>query len=306
MKTVTIIGGSGARNTLIALGKIKNIKINNIVTMFDSGGSTGYLRKKFGIYALGDLRDRMLAVSENEYLKDIGSQRIEMEGVEHSVGNLLLYSLVKKYGKGYLEVAKNIFKTPENVDFIPIVDDINCSANLVIKTDSGEFLGEASLDKNSDKPLNIQDIKLDKKVNMSETAVNAIMDSDFLIFGPGDVYSSILPNTLVEGFDKTISKSKAKKILIINIMNKKSETNGFKTSDFVELFEKRGIKLDYIMINKKTLPIKKIKGKYGNFSGWVEDDLSNDRTMKGDFINEKIPYEHDPDKILPTLKRIIN
>jgi uncharacterized cofD-like protein len=176
----------------------------------------------------------------------------------------------------------------------------------VIKTDSGEFLGEASLDKNSDKPLNIQDIKLDKKVNMSETAVNAIMDSDFLIFGPGDVYSSILPNTLVEGFDKTISKSKAKKILIINIMNKKSETNGFKTSDFVELFEKRGIKLDYIMINKKTLPIKKIKGKYGNFSGWVEDDLSNDRTMKGDFINEKIPYEHDPDKILPTLKRIIN
>ncbi len=306
MKTVTIIGGSGARNTLRALTKIKNIKINNIVTMFDSGGSTGYLRKKFGIYALGDLRDRILAVSKNESLRDISLQRIEMDGVNHNIGNLLLYSLVKRYDKGYLEVAKKIFRTPKNIDFIPIIDDINCSANLVIKTDKGEFIGEDSLDANSDKTLKINGVKLDKKVKISGSASEAIKKSDFLIFGPGDVYSSILPNTLVEGFDKTISKSKAKKILIINIMNKKSETNGFKTSDFVELFEKRGIKLDYIMINKKTLPIKKIKGKYGNFSGWVEDDLSNDRTMKGDFINEKIPYEHDPDKILPTLKRIIN
>ncbi|MEM0143702.1 MAG: 2-phospho-L-lactate transferase CofD family protein [Candidatus Parvarchaeum sp.] len=305
MKTVTIIGGSGARNTLKALRKIRNIKINNIVTMFDSGGSTGYLRKKFGIYALGDLRDRILAVSENEGLRDISSQRIEMDGINHNVGNLLLYSLVKKYDKDYLKMAKSIFKTPKNIDFIPIVDDIKCSANLIIKTDKGNFVGEDNLDLNSNRVLKIKDIRLDKRVRISEPAANSILKSDFLIFGPGDVYSSILPNTLVDGFDSIISKSKAKKILIVNIMNKKSETNGFKASDFVKLFEGRGIKIDYIIINDRIMPIRKVKGKYGSFSGWVENDLSDKRVIKGDFINESILYEHDPDKILLPLKRII-
>ena len=305
MKTITIIGGSGARNTLKALKKIKNIKINNIVTMFDSGGSTGYLRKKFGIYALGDLRDRILAVSENESLRDLSAQRVEMEGINHNIGNLILYSLVKKYDKGYLEVAKDMFKTPKNIDFIPIVDDIKCSANLVIKTDKGDFIGEDSLDINSDKELKIKNVTLNKKVNISKSAADAILNSDFLIFGPGDVYSSILPNTLVDGFEKIMQKSKAKKILIVNIMNKKSETYNFKTSDFVRLFEERGIKLDYVIINEKTMPINDIKGKYGSFSGWVKNDLSDKRVINGDFINEIAPYEHDPDKILLPLKRII-
>jgi len=305
MKTVTIIGGSGARNTLKALRKIKNIKINNIVTMFDSGGSTGYLRKKFGIYAIGDLRDRILAVSENETLKDISSQRIEMGGINHNVGNLLLYSLIKEYDKDYLRIAKDIFKTPKNIDFIPIVDDIKCSANLVIKTDKGDLIGEDSLDRNSDKELKIKDVRLDKKVRISRSAATSILKSDFLIFGPGDLYSSILPNTLVYGFDGIIAKSKAKKILIVNIMNKKSETNGFKTSDFVKIFENRGIKIDYILVNSKVMPIKNINGKYGNFSGWVENDLLDERVITRDFINEDIPYEHDPEKILVSLKHII-
>ena len=163
MKTVTIIGGSGARNTLKALNKIKNIKINNIVTMFDSGGSTGYLRRKFGIYALGDLRDRILAVSENETLREISSERIEIDGINHNLGNLLLYNLIKRYGKDYLKAAKGLFKTPKNIEFIPVVDDINCSANLIIKTNKGDLIGEDSLDKNSNKKLEIEDVKLDKK-----------------------------------------------------------------------------------------------------------------------------------------------
>jgi len=306
MKTVTIIGGSGARNTLKALKMIKDIKINNIVTMFDSGGSTGYLRKKFGIYALGELRDRILAVSDNEGLREISSQRIEMDGINHNVGNLLLYSLVKKYNKDYLKIAKEIFRTPKNIDFIPVVDDIKCSANLIIKTDKGNLIGEDSLDRNSNKELKIKDVKLNKKVKISRPAAEAILKSDFLIFGPGDLYSSILPNTLVDGFENIIAKSKAKKILIVNIMNKKSETNGFKASDFVKIFESRGIKIDYILVNNKIMPISNIKGKYGSFSGWVENDLQDKRVISSDFINKEIPYEHDPRKILNSLKRIIS
>lgn len=306
MKTVTIIGGSGARNTLKALKKIKRIKINNIVTMFDSGGSTGYLRKKFGIYALGDLRDRILAVAGNENLKELSAQRIEMEGVNHNLGNLLLYSLVKKYDKNYLEMAKKIFQTPENMEFIPIINDINCSANLVIKTAKGELIGEDSLDTNAEKELKIEDVRLDRPVSISKKAADAIVKSDFLIFGPGDIYSSILPNTLVEGFMETLKKSKAKKILIVNIMNKKSESGGFKASDFVDIFEKRGMHMDYVIVNEKKPRKKKIAGKYGSFSGFVENDIEDEKTIRGDFINEAVPYEHDPEKILLPLKKIID
>ncbi len=306
MKTVTIIGGSGARNTLKALEKIKGIQINNIVTMFDSGGSTGYLRKKFGIYAIGDLRDRILAVSKNQDLKEISSQRIEIGGINHNIGNLILYGFIKKYGDNYLKTVKEVFKTPKNIDFIPIVSDINCPANLVIKTDKGELIGEESLDLNSDNPLKIEDIKLDKNVKISKDAKNAIINSDFLIFGPGDVYSSILPNTLVDGFKETLKKSKAKKILIVNIMNKKSETNEFKSSDFVRLFKKRGIEIDYVIVNDRKLTNSNIEGKYANFSGFVENDLHNKNIITGDFINENIAYEHDPEKIFSILKKIIN
>ncbi|MCL4391659.1 MAG: 2-phospho-L-lactate transferase CofD family protein [Candidatus Parvarchaeota archaeon] len=305
MKTITIIGGSGARNILKALKKIENIKINNIVTMFDSGGSTGYLRRKFGIYALGDLRDRILAVSENVDLKELSSQRIEMEGINHSVGNLILYSLANKYGKDYLSIAKNLFKTPENIDFIPITDDINCSANLVIKTDRGEFLGEENLDINSNKSLKVHDIKLDRHVKISKNAITAIKKSDFLIFGPGDIYSSIIPNMLVDGFYETLKKSEAKKVLIVNIMNKKSESDNFKSSDFVGIFKKRGIDFDYVLVNNKKYGISNIKGKYGSFTGFVENDLKDDNVIVGDFINSNLTYEHDPDKLLMTLKKLI-
>ncbi len=305
MKNVTIIGGSGARNTLKALSKIKGIKINNIVTMFDSGGSTGYLRKKFGVYAIGDLRDRLLAVSGNKYLRDISTERFEIDGVNHNIGNLILYNLIKKHGDNYLNIAKEMFKTPKNIEFTPITDDINCKANLRIKTNNGDIFGEDGLDSCKKSNVKILDVKLDRRVKISKSAAEAIEKADFLIFGPGDIYSSILPNTLVDGFYDSIKKSGAKKILIVNIMNKYPESTNFRASEFVDLFEKRGLKMDYVIVNDKILDESTIKGKYTKFSGFVENDIKDRKNaISIDLVNRKIKYEHDYNKLSHALKKI--
>ncbi len=306
MKNVVIVGGSGARNTLKALEKVKGIKIYNIVTMFDSGGSTGYLRKKFGIYAIGDLRDRILAVSKNEKLKRLSEERIEFENMSHSIGNLIILAVLRKYGEKYLDELKELYKVPKNIEFVPIISNINCNANLVIKSNKGLLIGEDSLDKIQDSTLEIQDIYLDRPVKISQQAYDTISNADFIIFGPGDIYSSILPNTLVDGFYDAMKKFNGKSILITNIMRKIPESSNFNVSDFLRLFEKRGINIDYVITNNRKLSLDAIRGKYALFSGFVNLDISGDNVLQGDFIKEDIPYEHDPAKLHKVLSRLID
>lgn len=305
MKNVVIIGGSGARNTLKALVSIKGINIFNIVTMFDSGGSTGYLRKRFGIYAIGDLRDRVLAVSRNESLKRLSEERIEFEEVNHSIGNLIILSALKRYGKDYLEEIKRLYDIPENVRFIPVTSDIYSKSNLVIKSNKGLIYGEASLDSIKDEEFKIEDVYLDPPAQISKEAYDTISNADFIIFGPGDIYSSILPNTLVDGFYDAMKNFKGKTILITNIMRKIPESTNFNASDFVKLLENRGMRIDYVIANNSKLNVFSVNGKYTSFSGFVELDLSGSNVISGDFIRQDLPYEHDPDKLRKALASLI-
>ena len=306
MKNIVIVGGSGARSSLKALEPVKDIRIQNIVTMFDSGGSTGYLRRKYGIYAIGDLRDRILAVSKNEILKELSEERIEFENVANSVGNLIFLSALNRYGENYLDILKRLYETPENIDFIPITSDIKCDANLVIKTNKGTLNGEASIDSLNDENVRIEDISLDHNVKINPKAYNAISKADYIVFGPGDIYASILPNTLVDGFYDAMKNFKGKTILVTNIMRHVPETTGYNASDFIKVFEKRGIHLDDLIVNNKKLNVGSIKGKYTSFSGFIDADISGQNIIVGDFIKEDSPYEHDPDKLRDALVNLIS
>lgn len=307
MKKVVLIGGSGIRNTLKALLPIKDISIKYVVSVFDSGGSTGYLRQKYGIFAVGDLRDGVLAASNNKPLVELSEQRVEIEGIKHSIGNLLILAAIEKYKNNYLNVLTKIFKTSKKVQFIPATSDIFSKSNLVIRTNKGIFYGEANLDDIRDKDLRIEDISLDPPAQLNPDAYEAIKNADFIIFGPGDVYSSILPVTLTIGFKEAINQSKGKRILIANIMRKIPESINFNVSNFINLFENRGLHLDYVIVNTRKIPGEDtIFSKYAMFSGFVELDTSGPNIIKGDLVNEKIPYEHDPQKLSKLLKLIIS
>ena len=304
MKTVTIFGGAGAKNTLLALKDLKGLKIYSIPSVFDSGGSTGEIRRTFKVYALGDLREHLLAASEDKNIASALSIRIKTRGENHSLGNIFLLNMIKKYGENYLDVVHKVLAIPSHIKVMPIVSNVNYSGNLIVYSNSGKLVGEDNLDVN--RRLKVRDVKLEKKAKISEEAKKALLSSDYIMFGPGDLYSSLIPNLLVDGAHEVLTKSKAKKILITNVMNKVSETSGFKTSDFVDAFGRFGISFDKVVANNRYLDeAKRVKAKYGYLHGFVKNDLSGENVIESDLINEKTPYEHDPTKLKEVLRNII-
>ncbi len=303
MKKFCIVGGCGCKVTLLSVRDIKNSFTTSVVSVLDSGGSTGIIRRESGIYALGDLRANLLAASENNALKEIMSNRIEVNGQKHNVGNLVLLSAIKIYGAKYLDHLQCALGIAKNIRIVPVIDDVNYKGNLVIKSDRGVFVGEHNLDLQQD--LRVLDIWLDSPIRIGENASKAITSADYIIFGPGDLYSSILANVIVPGFVDAVNASKAKKILVCNIMMKDNETIGFKTSDFFDAFKKHGIELDKIIYNNKNPEIKEITSKYGRLKGFVENDMPNDKIISADLVNKDIPYEHDPKKLKRLMSKVL-
>ncbi len=300
---VCVIGGSGIKSTISALKRENSMELYCIVSVFDSGGSTGVLRRSLGVHAMGDLRDVLFSASENDELTDMLKERIEVGGTKHSLGNFLLITFMHKYGEDYLKHLSDKLSIPKNIHIIPIVKDINYTGNMYIDTEHGRLIGEHNLD--TEENININSIGLDKRAALNPEAEEAISKSDYVLFGPGDLYSSILVNSLVDGFVDTVSRSKAKKILITNIMNKTSETMDFKSSDFIRSFEKYGISIDASVINTKITETDNINLKYGKVSGFVRNDIYNDKAILADLINERVPFEHDPEKLRDTLLKIL-
>ncbi|MCW1301962.1 MAG: 2-phospho-L-lactate transferase CofD family protein [Candidatus Parvarchaeota archaeon] len=296
MKTITIFGGAGARNTLLALKRLGGIKVYSVPSVFDSGGSSGEIRRNFKIYALGDLRDHLIAASEDKKTASIFSARVSTGGENSNLGNLLLLNMAKKYGSKYIDVAHRLLAIPKHIRVIPIVSDVNYTGNLIIYSNRGRSVGEDSLDVN--RKIKVRDVKLEKKAVVNEEVRKAVRSSDYVVFGPGDLYSSLIPNLLVDGVLPAINRSKAKKILITNIMNKVSETSGFNTSDFVNEFSRFGLNFDRVISNN-NYPNKavKIKAKYGYLSGFVKNDIKGENVIEADLLNEQVPYEHDPEKL---------
>jgi uncharacterized cofD-like protein len=303
MKNICIIGGSATSTTIKALKNFKKVDISDIVSVFDSGGSTGILRKTFRIYALGDLRDAMIAGARNSAAARLFDKRIRIRGVDHSIGNLFLLHLIRLYGKDYIKHAEDSLKIQKNIHVLPVDDNIRYNGNLVISTARGTLIGEHTLDEGSN--IKVKGIRLSKPAKLNPAARKAILDANFIIFGPGDLYSSILPNTLVSGFKEAIYNSNAKKILIVNIMNKVNETEGFKVSDFIKVFRKHGIWIENTIVNTKEEKTKSAKAKYGKLSGFIKNDWFSKDSIEADLINKDIIYEHDPQKLGLALRRAL-
>ena len=302
-KKVCVIGGSGIKNTVSALRMLGKVEINSIVSVFDSGGHTGLIRKQYGIYAIGDIRDNLIASSKNGEIATAFSTRAKMCGSSQNLGNLILTGLINERGNDYINVAHELLEVPKNIRVIPIIDNVKYTGDLVLKTNKGELIGEHNLDLGTG--LKVYNMGLSKPEKISNDAKKAIENADFIVFGPGDIFSSILPNTLVDGFTEALKASKAKKILILNIMNKVNETDGFKASDFLSEFRKRGIEIDVTIANKKKLKNASKKSKYGKLSGFVKNDVQDKNFLEYDLIDLDQPFMHNLQKLAAALKDAI-
>jgi uncharacterized cofD-like protein len=314
MKNIVVIGGgSGIFNVLKGL-KNYPVSITSIVTTFDNGGSTGILRDEFGTLPPGDLRRSLVALSPDtgdSTIRDLFNFRFPKDSSlhGHSFGNLFLQALTTITGSevSAIKKAADILNIKNKI--LPISID---NAQLCAKLEDGEIIkGETNIDiPKHDGSIKIKEIYLEPSAIIYNEAYEAIINADLIVIGPGDLYTSILPNTLVEGFYDAIKNSKAKIVYILNIMTKWGETNDFKASDFAKTLISyiKKDKLDYIICNdspiNKTL-IEKYNGEKSK-PVVVDEKLKKyaEKIIKENVALQTDIVRHDPVKIARIIMRL--
>jgi len=258
-KIVVIGGGTGSFTALNGL-KQHPVHITAIVTMFDSGGSSGLLRDEFGVLPPGDIRRCLIALSdekEQKILRELFAFRFK-EGSSlrgHSFGNLFLTALstILKDESAAIKKAGELLKIKGRV--LPVSTS---KSHLFAKLQNGETIkGE----KNIDIPKHNGEVKIEKvflkpKAFLNKEAEAAILKADVVVIGPGDLYTSLIPNLLVQGMKEALKKSKAKKVFVLNLMTKWGETNNLSAAECArEVLSYSGLsEFDYIICNDKKMP----------------------------------------------------
>jgi len=256
LAVATIGGGSGHFVLLSALRDAENLAISAIVSMTDSGGSTGRLRDELGILPPGDILKCVLALSPyRELARKLLLKRFtkgkRLSG--HSAGNMLL-TMLSQYSGSFSEGIQGLAQMLDvEGEILPVTVD---KSTLVAELTSGErIFGESAIDlPRGDQREKIQNVFLvphhAEQVRVYPPVIKRINKVDAIVLGPGDLYTSIIPNLLVPGVKQAIQNSKAKLIYVTNIMTKFGETDGYDVEHFISDLEfYLGRAIDVVLVN---------------------------------------------------------
>ena len=264
IKIVGIGGGTGLPVLLRGLKQLSacvdrgvpftSFHVTAIVAVSDNGGSTGHLRRSFGIPAVGDLRNCLAALSDApSELRELFQYRFPAgAGLQgHALGNLILSALWLQSGAlgQAVESARLLLGVRGQV--LPVTEE---SVSLWAEYESGEVIhGEAQIA--SIQGL-IRDIWLEPQTPPPCGGVlDAIAGADILVLGPGSLYTSIVPNLLVPGVLNAIRNSPARKVFVCNLMTQSGETSRFSATDHIKVLEAYlgpGV-LDVCVLNKSSI-----------------------------------------------------
>ncbi len=315
-KKIVCFGGGNAMPKVV-LSELKKypIKLSGIVSMVDSGGSSGYLRKELKVLPPGDIRRVLLSLSKApKWKKDLFDFRYGKEKLDghkgHSVGNIFIAAL-ESVNSDYGKVLKQLHKFLEiKGKVLPATIE---KTNLYAVLEYGKIIsGETNIDIPKHNPnLKIKKLRLRPKVKAYPPAIQEIKKADLIAIGPGDLYSSLVPIFLIDGIIEAMRKSKAKKVFICNAMTKIGETNDFSVLDFTEEIEKYiGCPLDFVIYNDKIPEkrrVKKYKKEHPELLNLVQIDKNLDakKFMKKNLLIKKGPIEYDPKKIVKVILDLI-
>ena len=230
-KIVAIGGGTGLSTMLKGIKKITN-NITAVVSVGDDGGSSGRLREEMGILPPGDIRNCIAALADDEDLVTKLFQYRFTTGSElggHSFGNLFLSAMCEITGNMYKAVMESSKVLSIRGRVLPAtLDDMK----LVAEMEDGSIIkGESEIPESGKK---IKRLFSDPEHCLPlEEVIAAIRDAELIIMGPGSLFTSVIPNLLIEEIADEIEKSKAKKLYICNVMTQPGETDGFTVSDHV-------------------------------------------------------------------------
>lgn len=256
---VVVIGGGTGQSVFLRGLKKRTRNITAIVTVADDGGGSGVLREDLGMLPPGDIRNCLLALANIEpTMKEVMQYRFTEGALKgQSFGNLFLAAMNGLYGNFEVALYKmsQIFAITGKV--LPVtLNDINIDSKA--KKMGKIVKGESRIPKEvKDDKTYIERVYLDEQdaVPLDEV-INSIENADIIIMGPGSLYTSIIPNLLVNGVVDAIEKSKAPKVYICNIMTQPGETDDHNVLDHVNAIVKHTNKniIDYVISNNEVLP----------------------------------------------------
>lgn len=253
---VCIGGGTGLSTMLSGLKKYTE-NLTAIVTVSDNGGSSGILRREMNILPPGDIRNCLLALAETEpIMEKIFQYRFEEGTLEgQSFGNLFIAALNGIYGSFELAVEKATEVLAVKGKVLPVTtQNVELCARY---KDNTEIIGESEIVMaNKLERKEIDTMSLVPKTPMAYyKAIEALENANIIILGPGSLYTSIVPNLLVNGIPEAIKRSSAKVIYVSNIMTQPGETDNYTLNTHIEVIEKYLGKniLKYIIVNDEEI-----------------------------------------------------
>lgn len=313
---IAVIGGGTGLSVLLHGLKEVTSNITAIVTVADDGGSSGRLRTEFDVLPPGDIRNCLVALADAEGLmRELFQYRFtEGEGLKgHSFGNLFITALSKITGDFDKAIKESSKVLAIRGSVVPSTLE---KVTLVAKrADGSETSGESMIplatSPSGGKVSQIKNVYLrPDNAKATPEALLAIKEADAIVLGPGSLYTSILPNLLVDGVVEAILKSRAVKVYICNVMTQHGETDGFKASDHLEVLIRHTHHaiVDYAMINSAKIP-ERLQEKYKSEMAYpVEPDMKKIREMgvgvvEGDMMTADDYVRHNAEKIS---KRILD
>ena len=312
---VTIGGGSGQYALLSGLRNIAGIRISAVVSMMDSGGSTGRLRDELGTLPPGDILKCILALSPHqETARAIFQKRFKKDRrlKGHNAGNMLLTMLSRYTGSFPAGVQALAEILDVRGEILPVTID---RATLVAElTDGSRIFGESAIDTpRGHQRETIRDVYLvphhSDNITVFPPVLEAIADADLIILGPGDLFTSIIPNLIVPGMKKKLQSVSAPIYHVVNIMTKFGETNHFQACDFIATIEGfTGQKLCGAIVNNRR-PDDRLLALYRKQkSDFVDIGLETpDCPLVAEDLLETSGdvIRHDPQKLADLIARII-
>lgn len=319
LRVVAIGGGTGLSTLLEGLKRyaapeaasgLPRVDITVVVTVTDDGGSSGRLRREFDVLPPGDIRNCMVALSQDAVLLSrLFQYRFDTgRGLKgHTFGNLFLTALTRITGDfpGAVRVSSEVLNIAGRI--YPSTT-ANVSLEAVLE-DGSQVTGETRI---SASRKRIRSIRLvPRRVRPMADTLAAIAEADLITLGPGSLFTSVVPNLLVSGISPAIRRSPALKAYFVNLMWQPGETVEFTASDHIRAIHQhaRGKLLDYAVVN--IAPIRPaLKKRYARTHAMpVENDVDRIipmgvEVMAADLLQQSQRVRHDPARIAALAVRL--
>ncbi len=310
---IVVIGGGSGQSVLLHGLKEYTSNITAIVTVADSGGSSGRLRATFDMLPPGDIRNCLVALADVEPLvRDLFQYRFDKSIPElggHSFGNLFLTVLTQITGdfEKAIKAASEVLAIRGRV--LPSTFD---KISLVAEYEDGSTVrGEADIPKAGKR---IKRVFLDPMdPSACDEAIEAIRDAQIIFLGPGSLYTSIMPNLLVPGIRSALKAARVPKIYICNVMTQKGETDGYGVYDHVKAIVDHAGKgiLTFCVVNSTTIPQEALD-KYAE-EGAKQVELGDLRKIEelgvrvilGNVVDISGVIRHNPHKIYNLVREFV-